>query len=145
MLNQNINKAQKAQGTPAAKEAENVTAMALDLLLLMLSYLSSADATALFNICLAGDILESKDNAVQKRGYKVLAKLVEGGKVDVNADDILKRLDGVADGLAAAAKKVQTQGQMGAMGATPQIGSVAPALGAPATPAAPKRRLVDLD
>ena len=106
MLNQNINKAQKAQGTPAAKEAENVTAMALDLLLLMLSYLSSADATALFNICLAGDILESKDNAVQKRGYKVLAKLVEGGKVNVNADDILKRLDGVADGLAAAAKKV---------------------------------------
>ena len=81
--------------------------MALDLLLLMLSYLSSADATTLFNICLAGDILESKDNAVQKRGYKVLAKLVEGGKVDVNADDILKRLDGVADGLAAAAKKVR--------------------------------------
>lgn len=80
--------------------------MALDLLILMLSYLSSDDATALFNICLASDILESRDNAVQKRGYKVLAKLVESGKIDVDAEDILKRLDGVVDGLAAAAKKV---------------------------------------
>ncbi|KAK7692600.1 hypothetical protein QCA50_004232 [Cerrena zonata] len=105
LLKQNINKAQKAHGTPAAKEAENVTAMALDLLILMLSYLSSSDATALFEICLTGDILESRDNAVQKRGYKVLAKLVESDKVDVNVEDILKRLDTVVDGLAAAAKK----------------------------------------
>lgn len=80
--------------------------MALDLLILMLSYLSPDDATALFDICLTGDILESRDNAVQKRGYKVLAKLVESGKIDVNAEDILKKLDAVVDGLAAAAKKV---------------------------------------
>lgn len=47
-----------------------------------------------------------KDNGVQKRGYKILAKLVESGKVSVDAEAILRQLDELADGLAPAAKKV---------------------------------------
>ena len=58
---------------------------------------------------LASDVLESKDNGVQKRGYKVLARLVESGKVQLDAVAVLKKLEGLVDGLAAAAKKDRLQ------------------------------------
>lgn len=54
------------------------------------------------------DLIESKDNAVQKRAYKILAKLVEAGKVSVDAQSVLQRLDSFLDGLSPAAKKVQS-------------------------------------
>ena len=82
-----------------------MTVVTQDLLLLVLPYLSSEDATALLNLYLSGDVLESRDNGVQKRGYKILARLVESGKIDVDASAVLKKLDGVVAGLAAAAKK----------------------------------------
>ena len=82
-----------------------MTVVTQDLLLLVLPYLSPEDATALLNMYLGSDVLESKDNGVQKRGYKILARLVESGKVDVDAAAVLKKLEGLVDGLAAAAKK----------------------------------------
>ena len=82
-----------------------MTVVTQDLLLLVLPYLSAEDASALFNMYLSGEVLESKDNGVQKRGYKTLARLVESGKVDIDAAAVLKKLDGVVDGLSAAAKK----------------------------------------
>ncbi len=82
-----------------------MTAVTQDLIMLVLPYLSNEDATALLKTCLASDVLESKDNGVQKRGYKILARLVESGKVEVDAAAILKKLEGLVDGLAAAAKK----------------------------------------
>lgn len=84
----------------------SVTAMTQDILILLLPYLSSADANALFHTCLSADILGGKDNGVQKRGYKILAKLVDSGKVDVDAESVLGQLDKLGEGLAAAAKKV---------------------------------------
>ena len=104
LFKQNLAKAAKASGP---KDAENITAVTQDLLLLVLPYLSSVDATALFDLCLQSEVLESKDNGVQKRGYKILAKLVEGQKAIVDAEAVVQRLDGVVDGLAAAAKKVR--------------------------------------
>ena len=80
--------------------------MTLDLLVLLLSYLPSAEATALFELCLSKDFLESKDNAIQKRAYKILAKLVEAGKVSIDAQSVLQQLDNFLDGLSPAAKKV---------------------------------------
>ncbi|KZT72213.1 NUC173-domain-containing protein [Daedalea quercina L-15889] len=102
LFKQNLAKSTKAAGT---KSEENITAVTQDLLVLVLPYLSSVDATALFELCLKSEVLESKDNGVQKRGYKILAKLVEGGKATVDAEVVLQRLDSVVDGLAAAAKK----------------------------------------
>lgn len=81
--------------------------MTLDLLVLLLPYLPSAEASALFESCLSGELLESKDNAVQKRAYKILAKLMEVGKVSVDAQSVLQKLDGFLDGLSPAAKKVR--------------------------------------
>ena len=80
--------------------------MTLDLLILMLSYLPATEAQALFEACLSTEILEAKDNAVQKRGYKILAKLMEGGKVTVDAQAVIQKLDALLEGLSPAAKKV---------------------------------------
>lgn len=80
--------------------------MTLDLLALLLPYLPSSEASALFESCLSKELLESKDNAVQKRAYKILAKLMEAGKVSIDAQSVLQQLDGFLDGLSAAAKKV---------------------------------------
>ncbi|RPD59760.1 NUC173-domain-containing protein [Lentinus tigrinus ALCF2SS1-6] len=104
LFKQSLTKAQSATATkdPASN---SMTVVTQDLLLLILPYLSSEDATALLNMYLVSDVLESKDNGVQKRGYKTLARLVESGKVEVNAAAVLKKLEGLVDGLAAAAKK----------------------------------------
>lgn len=100
----------KAQAAPAKGLAsDTMTVVTQDLLLLALPYLSAEDATALLNMYLVSDVLESRDNGVQKRGYKILARLVESGKVEVDAAAVLKKLEGLADGLAAAAKKDRFQ------------------------------------
>lgn len=89
-----------------AGEQSSLTAMTLDLIVLTLPYLSNVDATSLFELCLSSDVLESRDNAVQKRGYKILGKLVESGKVPIDAPTVLEQLDKLLDGLSPAAKKV---------------------------------------
>jgi ribosomal RNA-processing protein 12 len=52
------------------------------------------------------EVLGGKDNGVQKRGYKILTKLLESGKVIIDAPSIIQRLDDLSDGLSPAAKKV---------------------------------------
>jgi ribosomal RNA-processing protein 12 len=89
-------------------EEENISVTALDLLLLLLPYLSTLNMTALFQLCLSSEVLCAKDNAIQKRAYKVLTKLTESGKVTIDAEAVLKELDALSDGLTSAAKKVQS-------------------------------------
>jgi hypothetical protein len=86
-------------------EDVGLTTMTQDLLLLLLPFLSSKDTQALFDLCKSPTVLEDKNTGVQKRGYKILGKLIERG-VSVDAESIIGQLDGVVDSLAAAAKKV---------------------------------------
>jgi len=104
LFKQNLTKSLTTK-TYNGKDAENITAVTQDLLVLLLPHLSSVDATGLFELCLSSDVLESKDNGVQKRGYKILSKLVEGKKAVVDAEAVVQRLEQNVDGLAAAAKK----------------------------------------
>ncbi|KAF8628897.1 hypothetical protein AX15_003680 [Amanita polypyramis BW_CC] len=84
----------------------SMASMTQDILILLLPYLSSDDDNALFQLCLSEEVLLSKDNGVQKRGYKILAKLVESGKVHVNGvETLFKRLDELLEGVSQAAKK----------------------------------------
>ena len=106
LFKQNLAKATPANNAP--DDSGSVTAITQDILILLLPYLLFVDATALFQMCLSSEILGGKDNGVQKRGYKILAKLVDGRKVKVDAERILGQLDGLAEGLAPAAKKVQS-------------------------------------
>lgn len=107
LLQQNISKAQTASQHHAPKESESITAMTLDILYIMLPFLSAVDSLALFDACSSTDVLESKDNGVQKRGYKILTKLVGSGNVEVDASKVLQRLEQSVDGLVPAAKKVR--------------------------------------
>ncbi|KAG1878300.1 armadillo-type protein [Suillus subluteus] len=83
----------------------NTTAMTQDLLILLIPFLDAQDVAALFSTCLAQEVLCHKDNGVQKRGYKILAKLLEKGKVEEDALQTFQRLDELSVGLAPAAKK----------------------------------------
>jgi ribosomal RNA-processing protein 12 len=80
--------------------------MTLDILVILLPYLSIQDASELFNAVLSEEVLVNPDNGVQKRGYKILARLVKGGKVSIDAELLIKRLDELSDRLSPAAKKV---------------------------------------
>lgn len=60
----------------------------------------------LFDFLLNSDVLNCKDNGVQKRGYKILTKGIESGQFDVDVESTLKRIEKLADGLIVVAKKV---------------------------------------
>lgn len=87
-----------------------------DLLILLIPNLDPTgknenDSQGLFEIMLTKEVLACKEGGVQKRAYKILAKLMAAGKVVpgggmTTIETILKKLDESADGLAAAAKKV---------------------------------------
>src|ERR1700722_10596610 len=106
IFKQNLTKSHTAPTNNVPDDTGSVTTLMQDILMLLLPYLSSTDATALFQICLSPEVLGSKDNGVQKRGYKILAKLVDSKKVFVEAEPVLGHLDKSGEGLAPAAKKV---------------------------------------
>ncbi|PPQ62932.1 hypothetical protein CVT24_006172 [Panaeolus cyanescens] len=83
----------------------NMTVTAQDILVLLLSQISAADSKTLFELIMKPEVLCCKDNGVQKRGYKILSKLVESGKVTVDAEQVLRSLDEMIEGLTPAAKK----------------------------------------
>ncbi|KAK7472658.1 pre-rRNA processing protein [Stygiomarasmius scandens] len=105
LLKNDIQKASSSQAKSVISSDDSVTVTALDLLLLLLPFLSTADATALFQACLSPTLLNIKDNAIQKRGYKVLARIVESGKINVDAESVFRELDTLSDALVPAAKK----------------------------------------
>ena len=84
----------------------NMTTTAQDILILLLPNLPGPDLKVFFDLSLTSDVLTCKDNGVQKRGYKILTKIIESGKVDVDLQSTLKKLDELVDGLSVAAKKV---------------------------------------
>ncbi|KAB5591981.1 Ribosomal RNA-processing protein 12 [Ceratobasidium theobromae] len=54
----------------------------LDLLVLLIPHLSSTDGTRLFEIVFTNSAIASSDGTVQKKAYRILARLVERGIVD---------------------------------------------------------------
>jgi len=103
----NLPSAQKAPAQMgAASDIGNMTTTSQDILVLLLPNLSVADSEALFALTLTPEVLTCKDNGVQKRGYKILAKLVESAKLTIDAEAILRKLDDLTEGITAAAKKV---------------------------------------
>jgi ribosomal RNA-processing protein 12 len=82
--------------------------MTQDILVLLLPYLSTQDTSELFDTILSKEVLTNPDNGVQKRGYKILARLIEGGKLSLNTETLVKRLDELSDGFSPAAKKVNS-------------------------------------
>jgi ribosomal RNA-processing protein 12 len=103
LFSQNLKNSRDARGSI---ETSSTVSMTLDILVLLLPYLSTQDASELFDAIFSKEVLVNPDNAVQKRAYKILARLVEGGKLPIDVERLFKQLDGLSDGLSAAAKKV---------------------------------------
>jgi ribosomal RNA-processing protein 12 len=80
--------------------------MTQDILILILPHLSTQDASELLDVILSKEVLTNPDNGVQKRGYKILARLVEASRVSLDVGPMINRLDELSDGLSPAAKKV---------------------------------------
>lgn len=108
LLKTNLAMCQKVPATTAIEtnDAGNMTTTSQDILILLLPYLSPADSMSLFDLCLTPEILNGRNNGIQKRGYKILTKLVDGGKISVNSETVVRKLDEMVDGLTPAAKKV---------------------------------------
>ncbi|KAG2015784.1 hypothetical protein CC2G_009019 [Coprinopsis cinerea AmutBmut pab1-1] len=98
-------KTQKVKPNSGSNDDVNMTTTAQDILLLILPHLPVATSQELFEIFLNADTLCNKDNGIQKRGYKILSKLVQGSTFDIPVEEVLKRLDAFVDGLLPAAKK----------------------------------------
>ena len=96
----------KAQHGRGSTDTGSVVSMTQDILVLILPHLSTQDTSELFDIVLSQEVLANRDNGVQKRGYKILARLIEGGKLSPDAELLIKQLDEFSDGLCPAAKKV---------------------------------------
>ncbi|KAF7315455.1 rRNA processing protein [Mycena indigotica] len=97
--------AQAANPRHSSIEGGSEAATTQDLVLLLLPYISSADAQKLFQLCLSKTVLCAKDNGVQKRGYKILTRLIETKKVSIEVETVLKELDETLEGITPAAKK----------------------------------------
>lgn len=103
LFSENLKKSRNARGST---DTSSTISMTLDILVLLLPYLSTQDASELFDAIFSEEVLVNPDNAVQKRGYKILARLVEGGKLPLDVEQLFKRLDELSDRLSSAAKKV---------------------------------------
>jgi len=103
LFSQNLKNSRNVRGST---DSSSTISMTLDILVLLLPYLSTRDASELFDTIFSEEVLVNPDNAVQKRAYKILARLVEGGKLPIDAEQLFKRLDELSDRLSAAAKKV---------------------------------------
>lgn len=87
-------------------DGNGVVTMTQDLLYILLPFLGDNDSRTLFELSSVEGVLENKETGVQKRGYKILSKLVGSSKIQVTPEDFIQQLEGKADGVSAAAKKV---------------------------------------
>ncbi|KZV94990.1 hypothetical protein EXIGLDRAFT_611092 [Exidia glandulosa HHB12029] len=105
LLKKNLaaNKTKPAPGKPSDGVA--ILQATEDLLLLLLPHLSPADSNNLFEMCIAPEMLGHWDGGVQKRCYRLLARLVETGRANIDSEVVLKQLLEQSQSAAAAAKR----------------------------------------
>ena len=96
---------QKLSAAPNVQQNANVTTMTQDLLILLLPWLEAQEMQSLVQICMTNEVLCCKDNGVQKRGYKILAKVLSSAKAETDTLATLEQLDSFTTGLSPAAKK----------------------------------------
>ncbi|KAG8898606.1 hypothetical protein FRB99_007332 [Tulasnella sp. 403] len=106
LLKDNLPKASKS---PTALSHSHTM---LDLLVITVPYLAPNTAKELFQCALGADsgLMESKDPAVQKKTYRLLASLVQSGNVVVaqetlGVESVLKRFEETAGGALSGSKK----------------------------------------
>lgn len=102
--------------TQNSKQAPSPTTYTtLDLLILLVPHLSPSDGTRLFTLTFVDTVIASPDGTVQKKAYRILARLVERGTVDGlqegegkigRVEEVLVRCGELTSGVNVAAKRV---------------------------------------
>ncbi|KZS98276.1 NUC173-domain-containing protein [Sistotremastrum niveocremeum HHB9708] len=109
LFKQNLPKAESMQkNSNAPNESAAAVQTTQDILLLLLPHLPAKEAASLFDLCLTPEILASKDAGVQKRGYRIVAKLMDSGKVTLDGtrvENSFKLLIEATEKVGAAAKR----------------------------------------
>ncbi|KIJ49356.1 hypothetical protein M422DRAFT_59161 [Sphaerobolus stellatus SS14] len=96
-----------AKNPPKGSDAPNMTLMAQDLLILLLPELPLPQCQELWALCTSSQVTGSDDTAIQKRGYRILSKLVQTGKLSSvqSVEDVLTQLTATAETVGAPAKR----------------------------------------
>ncbi|WVR06684.1 hypothetical protein IAU60_003716 [Kwoniella sp. DSM 27419] len=83
----------------------------LDLLIIFVPHLPPAQSFALFNAASQGTLLEHKDATVQKKSYRCLKRLIEGGKLGdkVNLEEFVAKLGEAGAGVGPGAQRDRLQ------------------------------------
>ena len=105
LFKQNLTNPPKSH--PKGSDAPNMTLMAQDLLVLLLPELPQAQCQELWTLCTSSQVVGNGDAAIQKRGYRILSKLVQTSKLssELNIEEILTGLTASADSVGAPAKR----------------------------------------
>ena len=108
LFKQNLNNQPKKPPKTDGDNVQNVTLTTQDLLVLLLPYLPFAECEELWGFCVSTAVISNADAGVQKRGYRVLSKLVQGEKLSavLNAEVVLHQLAESADRVGPAARRV---------------------------------------
>lgn len=83
----------------------------LDLLIIFVPYLPSAQSTSLFNATATPAMLEHPDATVQKKSYRLLKRLLEGGKLKLRGkqlEEFVEKLNAVGGGVGPGAQRVRS-------------------------------------
>jgi ribosomal RNA-processing protein 12 len=81
----------------------------LDLLIVFVPYLPPAQSNSLFNATATPAMLEHPDATVQKKSYRLLKRLLEGGKLKVEGKTLeafVEKLNAVGGGVGPGAQRV---------------------------------------
>jgi ribosomal RNA-processing protein 12 len=98
----------KKPSTPSSR-AVPVSHTTLDLLLLLLPFLSLASLQTLFEIALSKELMESSDAGVQKKSYRILSRLVEQGILQGKKniiEHVVKRIGETVESVSQGSKRV---------------------------------------
>lgn len=94
---------------PIAAGASPLSHTMLDLLIIFVPYLPPAQSTSLFNATATPAMLTHPDATVQKKSYRLLKRLLEGGKMTLQAkqlEQFVEKLNTVGGGVGPGAQRV---------------------------------------
>ena len=104
LFQQNLDNQLKTLPKKSGDNVQNVTLTTQDLLVLLIPFLPLVECEELWGLCASTAVIGNADAGVQKRGYRVLSKLVQGEILSavLNGEAVLQQLsEGVNVGAAA--------------------------------------------
>ncbi|EIW67760.1 hypothetical protein TREMEDRAFT_40374 [Tremella mesenterica DSM 1558] len=104
-----LSSALSSTSTPVATGASPISHTMLDLLIIFVPTLPAVQATALFKATATPTVLENPDATVQKKGYRLLKRLIEAGHGKEDLEGLVKKLNDVVGNVGPGAQRDRLQ------------------------------------